>query len=52
MDVEVHTFLTYAIGMCVFCVLMEMAYPDDVRPAICRNAFIILQGVRANQELK
>ena len=39
-----HTFLLYVIAMCIITGLGEMAWPRDVRPALGRSAFIILQG--------
>ena len=39
-----HTFLVYAIVGCVLSMLLEIAFPNDLRPALLRSAFTLLQG--------
>jgi hypothetical protein len=45
MDVQVHTFLIYTIALSILSAVIEMRNPHDVRPALARSAFVILQGV-------
>ena len=44
MDVQVHSYLIISIGLCGISVLLEMIYIDDVRPALARACFTMLQG--------
>ena len=43
-DTMVHTYLVYAVGLCVVSGALEMMRPSDVRPALARAAFLMLQG--------
>ena len=43
LNVQVHTFLIYAIGLCVVSGIAEMLFVHDVRPALARTAFTFLQ---------
>ena len=40
----VHTYLVYAVGLCVVSGALEMMRPTDVRPSLARAAFLMLQG--------
>ena len=44
LDTMVHTYLVYAIGLCVVAGALEMMRPSDVRPSLARAAFLMLQG--------
>ncbi len=44
MDVQVHTFLTYVIGVTILAIAVEMWRPRDPRPAMIRSWFLIIQG--------
>ena len=44
MDVQMHTYQVYAIMGCAFAAILEMFYIKDVRPAIGRAIFTLLQG--------
>ena len=44
MDVQAHSYLIISIGLCGISVLLEMIYIDDVRPALARACFSMLQG--------
>ena len=44
MDVQLHTFLIYAVAMCILFTILEMRNPSDFRPAIARATFVIIQG--------
>ena len=44
LDVQVHTFVVYAIIMCVVSTLLEIFFPDDIRPILLRSGFTLLQG--------
>ena len=41
---KVHTYLFYTIVACMFTSVFEMIYINDVRPALARAAFTLLQG--------
>ena len=43
-DTTVHTYLVYAIGLCVVSGALEMMRPSDARPSLARAAFLMLQG--------
>ncbi len=43
-DTQVHTFLLYAIALCIVSGVFEMCRPNDHRPALARATFIMLQG--------
>ena len=43
LDVQVHKFIVYAIVMCVISTILEIFFPDDVRPVILRAFFTLLQ---------
>ena len=49
MDVQVHTFLIYLIAMTIVSAAFEMARPNDVRPALFRAGFTLLQGEKRIQ---
>ena len=44
MDTQLHTYLVYAIILCMGSAILEMIFTYDVRPAICRSVFTLLQG--------
>ena len=44
MDIQVHSYLIISIGLCAISVLLEMVYINDVRPALARACFSMLQG--------
>lgn len=44
MDIQVHTFLTYAIFMCILGGFFEMFLRHDVRPALVRSTATFIQG--------
>lgn len=43
-DIQVHTFLVYAIVLCSLSSVLETFYPHDLRPALLRSTFTLLQG--------
>ena len=44
MDVQVHTYLVYTILLCMLAAILEWIFKNDVRPAIARATFVMLQG--------
>lgn len=44
MDVQLHTYLVYAIFMCILMSILEMVLVNDARPALGRATFAMLQG--------
>jgi len=43
-SIKVHMFLFNVIVVCAISCLLEMIYPKNVLPALCRVMFTILQG--------
>ncbi len=44
MDVQLHTFLIYAIYGCIIATLLEMYFRSNILAALCRAYFTLLQG--------
>ena len=44
MDIQLHTYQIYAIVLCLISSIFELMWINDVRPALARSAFTLLQG--------
>ena len=44
MDIQLHTYLILAVILCGLSAAFEMYYINDVRPALARACFTMLQG--------
>lgn len=44
MDIQLHTYQVYAIGLCCLASLLEWMHINDARPALARATFTLLQG--------